>query len=183
PVHRRLFSAGRQPAVLDIINADTGKLIQSFPITDGVDAARYDPGTGDIFVSTLAGRLHVFHEDSPDSFSERHTVTTEMGAKTMGLDLKTHDVFVDTADFAPPPAGATGRARRPVAILGTFRVLVYARGAPAEGVTRSPRSRCAPVRTSNLGNSTCALHPKCEPAHCRFLSNFLLCRLHGRTER
>jgi len=127
PVHRRLFSAGRQPAVLDIINADTGKLIQSFPITDGVDAARYDPGTGDIFVSTLAGRLHVFHEDSPDSFSERPTVTTEMGAKTMGLDLKTHDVFVDTADFAPPPAGATGRARRPVAILGTFRVLVYAR--------------------------------------------------------
>jgi hypothetical protein len=45
----------------------------------------------------------------------------------MGLDLKTHDVFLDTTDFAPPPAGATGRTRRPHAILGTYRVLVYGR--------------------------------------------------------
>jgi DNA-binding beta-propeller fold protein YncE len=124
---RRLFSAGRSPAVLDILDADTGKVIQSFPITDGVDAARYDPATRDVFVSTFAGQLHVFHEDSPNRFTALPTVTTEMGAKTMGLDAKTHDVFLDTADFAPPPAGATGRARRPHAILGTYRVLVYGR--------------------------------------------------------
>lgn len=127
PVHRRLFSAGRKPAMLDIFDVDTGKVIQSFPITDGVDAARYDPVTRDVFVSTLAGRLHIFHEDSPDSFTALPAVTTEMGAKTMGLDLKTHEVFVDTADFAPPTAGATGAARRPLAVLGTYRVLVYGR--------------------------------------------------------
>jgi hypothetical protein len=38
----------------------------------------------------------------------------------MGLDTKTHNIFVDTADFAP--AGTNGR---PQAVLGTFRVLVY----------------------------------------------------------
>ncbi|MGH8371358.1 MAG: YncE family protein [Gammaproteobacteria bacterium] len=124
-VHRRLFSAGREPAVLDILDADTGKVIQSFPITDGVDAARFDPVTGDVFVSTFTGRLHIFHENTPNSFTALPAVTTEMGAKTMGLDLKTHEVFVDTANFTPPPPGATGRARRPRAALGTYRVLVY----------------------------------------------------------
>jgi len=125
PVHHRLFSAGRRPAVLDILDADTGRVIQSFPITDGVDAARYDPATGDVFVSTFTGRLHIFHENSPDSFSALPAVTTAEGAKTMGIDLKTHDIFVDTADFTPPPPHATGRASRPRAVLGTYRVLVY----------------------------------------------------------
>lgn len=127
PVHRRLFSAGRDPAVLDILDADTGRVVQSFPITDGADATRYDPVTRDVFVSTFAGRLHIFHEDSSDSFTALPAVTTEIGAKTMGLDLRTHSVFVDTANFNPPPPGTSGRARRPRAVLGTYRVLVYDR--------------------------------------------------------
>ena len=68
--------------VLDILSADSGKVIQSFPITDGVDAARYDPATRDVFVSTFAGRLHIFHEDSSNHFTALPVVTTEMGAKT-----------------------------------------------------------------------------------------------------
>ena len=34
--HRRLFSAGRNPQMLVIIDADNGKIVQSFPITAGV---------------------------------------------------------------------------------------------------------------------------------------------------
>ena len=126
--HRRLFSAGRNPQVLTVFGADSGKLIKSFPIAAGVDAAAYDPGTGLIFASTREGVLNIFHEDSPDSFSAVENVKTEVGAKTMGIDLKTHNVFLDTADFAPPAAApAGGRAPRPQAILGTFRVLVVGR--------------------------------------------------------
>lgn len=128
PQHRRLFSAGRDPQMLLVMNADTGKVIQSFPISAGVDAARFDPDTRLIFASTREGKLHIFHEDSPDKYSVVQTVNTEYGAKTMGLDTKTHQVFVDTADFGPPAASATGpsRARR-MAVSGTFRVLVYDR--------------------------------------------------------
>jgi YVTN family beta-propeller protein len=125
--HRRLFSAGREPAVLVVMNADSGKVIQSFPISAGVDAAAYDPETGLIFVSTRAGNLHIFHEDSPDKFSAVETVKTEVGAKTLGLDTKTHNVFLDTAEFSAPAAGQAGRPARPQAILGTFHVLVYGR--------------------------------------------------------
>jgi len=124
--HRRLFSAGRNPQILAVIDADSGKVIQSFPISAGVDAAAYEPETGMIFCSTREGMIHIFHEDSPDKFSEVETVKTEFGAKTMGLDTKTHNLFVDTADFGPPATSAAGQPRpQQRAVMGTFRVLVY----------------------------------------------------------
>jgi len=126
--HRRLFTAGRDPQMLVIMNADNGKVVQSFPISGGVDADAYDPETGMVFVSTREGMIHIFHEDSPDKFSVVETVKTEYGAKTMGLDTKTHNLFVDTADFGPPPAPTAERPHpQPVPKIGTFRVLVYGR--------------------------------------------------------
>jgi DNA-binding beta-propeller fold protein YncE len=124
--HHRLFSAGRNPQMLVVLDSDSGKVLQSFPISAGVDAAAYESETGFIFVSTREGMVHVFHEDSPDKFSEAETIKTEYGAKTMGLDTKTHSLFVDTADFAPAPAPTADRPhpqRSP--IQGTFHVLVY----------------------------------------------------------
>jgi DNA-binding beta-propeller fold protein YncE len=124
--HRRLFSAGRNPQKLVVLDADSGKVIQSFPISGGVDAAAYDPETGLIFASTREGMIHIFHEDSPDKFSEVESVKTEYGAKTMGLDTKTHNLFIDTVDFAPPAAPSAEHPRpQRTAIPGTFHVLVY----------------------------------------------------------
>ena len=126
--HHRLFSAGRDPQMLVVLDSDSGKVLQSFPISAGVDAAAFEPETGLLFVSTREGMVHVFHEDSPDKLSETETIKTEFGAKTMGLDTKTHNLFVDTADFGPAPAPTADRPHpsRP-AILGTFHVLVYGR--------------------------------------------------------
>jgi DNA-binding beta-propeller fold protein YncE len=124
--HHRLFSAGRNPQMMVVLDSESGKVIQSFPISAGVDAAAYDPETGMIFVSTREGMVHVFHEDSPDKFSEAETIKTEFGAKTMGLDTKTHNLFLDTADFGAAPAPTADRPhpnRAP--IQGTFHVLVY----------------------------------------------------------
>lgn len=125
--HRRLFSAGRKPQTLVILDADSGKVVQSFPVTAGTDAAAYDPESGMIFVSTIDGSIHVFHEDSPDKFSVLDTVKAQYGAKTMGLDTKNHQLFLDTADFGAPPAQTAGPAGRRTPVLGTFRVLVYGR--------------------------------------------------------
>jgi DNA-binding beta-propeller fold protein YncE len=126
--HRRLFIGGRKPQRLVIINADNGKMIQSFPITAGVDAAVYEPETGLIFCSTREGVIHIFHEDTPDKFSTVEVVKTEVGAKTMALDPKTHRVFVDTTDFGAPPAPTPERPHpNPAPIPGTFHLLVYGR--------------------------------------------------------
>ncbi len=124
--HHRLFSAGRNPQMLVVLDSDSGKVLQSFPISAGVDAAAYEPATGLLFVSTREGMVHIFHEDSPDKFSEAETIKSEYGAKTMGLDTKTHNLFLDTADFGPAPAPTAERPHPPrPAIQGTFHVLVY----------------------------------------------------------
>jgi len=126
--HRRLFSSGRNPQMLVVMDADSGKVIQSFPISAGVDANVFDPGSALLFVSTREGKVHIFHQDSADTYSVFQTVTTEFGAKTMALDTETGHFFVSTADFAPasaPTAAQPNPRRAPVP--GTFRLLVYGR--------------------------------------------------------
>ena len=124
--HHRLFSAGRNPQMLVVLDSDTGKVLQSFPISAGVDAAAFEPETGLIFVSTREGNVHIFHEDSPDKFSEAEIVKTEFGAKTMGLDTKTHNIFLSTIDFGPAPAPSADHPHpNPTPLPGTFHVLVY----------------------------------------------------------
>jgi YVTN family beta-propeller protein len=120
--HRRLFSAGRKPQMVVMIDADTGKVLQSLPISAGVDAAAFEDKTGLLFVSTREGMVHIFHEDSPDKLTEVQTLKTEYGAKTMALDTKTHNLYLSTAEFGEP--AANGR-RSPKA--GTFHLLIYSR--------------------------------------------------------
>jgi hypothetical protein len=127
--HRRLFIGGRNPKLLVVMDADTGKIIgQPFPIGARVDANVFDPETGLVASATGEGTLHIFHEDSPDKFSAVETVKTEFGAKTMALDPKTHSLFLDTSDF-DPPAAATEKQRNPQPRTkpGTFHLLIYGR--------------------------------------------------------
>jgi hypothetical protein len=125
---RRLFSGGRGPQFVVMMDADIGKVLQSYPISGGVDANTFDPGTGLLFVSTREGMLHIYHEDSPDKLSEVEAIKTEYGAKTSQVDPKTHRVFLSTSDFNPP-AAPTERQPQPLptAKPGNFRVLVYGR--------------------------------------------------------
>jgi hypothetical protein len=126
--HRRLFASGRDPQFLVMMNADNGKVIQSLPISGGVDGSVYEAATALLFVSTRDGKVHIFHEDSPDRLTEVETLKTEFGAGTIGIDPKTHNLFLSTADFGPMP-GATKEDPHPERkpIPGTFRVLIYGR--------------------------------------------------------
>jgi DNA-binding beta-propeller fold protein YncE len=124
--HRRIFSAGRKPHMLVLMDADSGRILQSLPISGGVDANIFEPGSGLLFISTRAGKIHIFHEDSPDKLTPVETIETEFGAKTMGIDQKTSRLFLTTADFGPlsaPTADNPEPERKP--IPGTFRVLIY----------------------------------------------------------
>lgn len=117
-VHRRLFS-GCHNRVMAISDPDAGKVIMTEPIGEGVDANRFDPGTGLAFSSQGDGTLTIVHEDSPSQFTERGTVTTQRGARTMALDPRTHIVYLVTAQFQPAQAN-----ERPRPVPGTFTLLV-----------------------------------------------------------
>jgi YVTN family beta-propeller protein len=125
--HHRLFIGGRNK-LLAIMNVDSGKVVQTFPIGAGVDTNIFEPATSLLFVAAREGTLHVFHEDSPDQFSVVETVKTEFGARNMALDPKTHHLFIDTADFTPAAEPTTEQPHpQPTPVSGTFRLLVYGR--------------------------------------------------------
>jgi len=124
---RRLFVGGRNPKMLVVMNADTGKVVgESFPIGDRVDANIFDPSTNTVAAATREGTLHIFHEDSADKLTAVETIKTEFGAKTMGFDPKTHNLYLTTSDFGPAPAPTEKQPNpQPVATPGTFRLLIY----------------------------------------------------------
>ena len=122
--HRRLF-AGCDNKMMAVVNADTGKVLASPAIGEGVDATRYDPGTGLAFASCGEGVLTVIKEESPEKFAVVENVPTQKGARTMALDASTHKVYTVTANFGPPPAPTAENPHPWRSIVpGTFVVLV-----------------------------------------------------------
>jgi DNA-binding beta-propeller fold protein YncE len=125
--HGRLFVVCSNK-LMAILDAETGRVITTLPIGDGVDATGYDPATSLAFASNGEGTLTVVHEDSPEKFTVVGTVPTQRGARTMALDARTHRIYMSTALFGPPPAPTAERPNpRPTVIPGSFTVLVLDR--------------------------------------------------------
>jgi hypothetical protein len=115
--HRRLFIGCRKPRKLIVMNADDGKVLADLPIGVGVDATAFD---GDIFASCRDATLTVARETSPGKFEIVQTVKTELGARTMDLDPKTHTLYLPTQEYEPPPK----ENAMPVAKPNSFMVVV-----------------------------------------------------------
>jgi DNA-binding beta-propeller fold protein YncE len=122
--NRRLF-VGCHNKMMAVVNADTGKVLATPAIGEGVDATSFDDETGLAFASCGEGVLTVVREDSRDKFSVAESVPTQPGARTMALDSKTHNVYVVTANFGPPPAATADNPHPRRTILpDSFVVLV-----------------------------------------------------------
>jgi DNA-binding beta-propeller fold protein YncE len=118
--NRRLF-AGCDNEMMAVVDADSGKVIATPAIGAGVDANTFDPETNLAFSSNgQAGTLTVMHEDTPDKYTVVENVPTKKSARTMGLDLKTHNIFLPAADFDPPAEGE----RRPRMKPGSMVIVV-----------------------------------------------------------
>jgi Uncharacterized conserved protein len=123
--HRRLFSACENKKMI-VLNADNGQVVSSLLIDEGTDGAGFDPETQLAFSSNGEGTLTIIHEDSADKFSVIETIPTQRGARTMAIDTKTHNIFLATAQFGPPPEPTPERPHpRPSIIPDTFVILVF----------------------------------------------------------
>ncbi len=121
--NRRLFISCQPTAtsgVLVVMNADNGKVVAAIPIGVGADGSAFDPGTGDIFVparddgSGTMGATYIFHEDSPDRYSNVAVVHTIYGARTgHAVDPRTHRFYTGAAQQNNPPANVTPTADNP----------------------------------------------------------------------
>jgi hypothetical protein len=114
----------RDNKMMAVVNADTGKVIATPAIGEGVDANGFDPGSNLAFASNGEGTLTVVHEDSPDKFTIVESVPTKSSARTLGLDFKTHNIYLPAADFDPPDPGQRRGKMKP----GSFVLLIVTRG-------------------------------------------------------
>jgi YVTN family beta-propeller protein len=123
--HRRLF-AGCDNKMMAVIDADSGKVVATPEIGEGVDANAFDPQLQCAYASSgESATLTVVHEDTPDKYSVVENVPTQAHARTMALDPKTHQVFLVTADFgATPPATPENANPRPTMVKDSFVVLI-----------------------------------------------------------
>ena len=119
---RRLLSVC-DDKVSSITDADSGKVVANPAICEGPDAAGFDPSSNYFFASCGDGNLTVIHEDSPDKYTVVETVPTKRSARTMGLDLKTHKIFLPSAEFDPPAPGERRGKMKP----GSFAIIVVAK--------------------------------------------------------
>jgi YVTN family beta-propeller protein len=102
--HNRLFSVCDN-AKMTVVDCQSGKLIATAPIGEGADAVVYDNKRGLVFSSNgEGGNLTILHQDSPDHYTVRQTLTTKPGARTLALDDTTGEIYTVTASMGHKPA-------------------------------------------------------------------------------
>jgi DNA-binding beta-propeller fold protein YncE len=119
----RLFIGCGDSKTMVIMDASNGKTVGTFPIgrTDGLV---FDPALKIAYASNGEGTITAVRELSADKFEFIENITTEPGARTIGIDLVTHHLFLPTAKSEPAPAPTTDNPRpRPKQIPGTFHVI------------------------------------------------------------
>ncbi len=121
--HHHVFS-GCHNKIMTILDTETGKVIGTVPIGEGVDGNGFDAGKGLAFSSNGDGTLTVVQEVTPGRFEAVETVATQRGARTMAIDPKTHYIYLPTAKFSPVLPANGGAKVRPEMVRDSFEVLV-----------------------------------------------------------
>ena len=101
---RKLFStcANRKLVVSD---ADSGKVVQTLEIGTGPDGCIFDAERKLVFSSNGGdGTLTIIHEKSPGQYEVVSNLKTQVSAKTIAMDPKTHRLYLSAA--TPMPAAA-----------------------------------------------------------------------------
>ena len=108
-----------------ITNADSGKVVQTLPIGPGPDGCVRDAETGLVFASCGGdGTVAMVREASPGKYEVAKTIKTQVSAKTIALDPKTHRLYLSAAtpDTTPDKAEKKAKGRR--YLPGSFVVVV-----------------------------------------------------------
>jgi DNA-binding beta-propeller fold protein YncE len=115
----RLFVGCRNPQKMIVMSTETGKIEAVLPIGRGNDAAAFDRGHA--FASCGDGSLTVIGERG-GHFEVEQALKTADGARTLGVDETTQQIFLPTAEMLPAAPG-----HRPQPRPGSFEVVVVGR--------------------------------------------------------
>jgi YVTN family beta-propeller protein len=123
--NHRLFIGASNKLML-MMDSTNGKIVGQVPIGPGVDSTWFDPQTQYAF-SSCGGdaTTTIAHEDSPGKLTVVQVLKTGPGARTMALDPTTHRIYLASAEFNPPPAGAAPGRGRATMVPNSMKILVF----------------------------------------------------------
>jgi YVTN family beta-propeller protein len=118
----RLFIGCGGNQTMVVMDATNGKNLAKFKIGD-CDGVAFDPELKLAYSSNNEGTLSVIKEVSADKFEFVENIPTEKGARTIGIDVLTHHLFLPTAKSEPVAPTADNAHPRPKMIPGTFHIV------------------------------------------------------------
>ena len=108
-----------------IVNASTGKIIQTLPIGDGCDGVTFDAKKKMIFSSNGEGTITAVKEDGKKKFSVAQTIMTQKGARTITINPTTNKLYLSTAEYGTKPEPTTENPKPRASLKpNSFTVLV-----------------------------------------------------------
>ena len=105
-IMKRLFSTCANKTMM-IVDAESGKVIDTLPIGEHSDAAAFDAETGLAFSSNGDGTLTVVGLGNDGHYKVIQTVETKLTARTMAINPETHEIYLAAAETEgtdPPTA-------------------------------------------------------------------------------
>lgn len=91
--HRRAFLVCEESNQLAVFDLEQHRTIASFPIPDGGDVVKFDPGLARIYVACYSGAIAVFHEDDPDHYRKLQDFKVQPKVHSLAVDPATHRVY------------------------------------------------------------------------------------------
>jgi YVTN family beta-propeller protein len=119
----RLFIGCGGNQTMIVLDAASGAILGKFPI-GRCDGMAFDPELKQAYSSNGEGTVTVVRELSADKFELAENIPTEAGARTIGIDIYTHKLYLPTAQMKPVAPTADNAHPRPQQIPGTFHVVV-----------------------------------------------------------
>ena len=119
----RLFIGCGGNQTMIVLDAADGKILSKFKIGD-CDGVAFDDRLKQAYSSNGEGTISVIRELSASKFEFVENIPTEKGARTIGIDQQTHQLYLPTAQSTPVAPTADNAHPRPKQIPGTFHVVV-----------------------------------------------------------
>lgn len=118
----RLFIGCGGNATMVVMDATNGKNLAKFKIGD-CDGVVFDPALKLAFCSNGDGYVSVIKEVNANKFVFIENIISEKSARTIGIDLTTHHLFLPAAQMESTAPTADNGNPRPHMIAGTFHII------------------------------------------------------------
>ncbi|MDB5140615.1 MAG: hypothetical protein JWR12_2531 [Mucilaginibacter sp.] len=119
----RLFIGCGGNQTMIVLDATNGAILGKFPI-GRCDGMAFDPELKLAYSSNGEGTISVVREVNANKFEFVENIPTEAGARTIGIDVYSHKLYLPTAQMKPVEPTAENAHPRPQQIPGTFHIVV-----------------------------------------------------------